>query len=610
MKRLLEKFDAYLNERPRLRAGAFVLLILAMTVIQWLELDLSCGTRIVSLLGRRAVYHIINCALVFVIDLVFLLLTRRWHMAYLLGGVLVFVWSIADHYTVLLSGDVLTITALLSFRTAVNVLGGYRLPFDLPVAAAIVAFGMNIVLALLVRRIRPRPIPWKRLWAVALAMAAVGAGSWGALTALKKVDNTVDWSTRADVRDYGYPVHFLRQAVQTIQLVQVPEGYDDEKMDAVAETYAGQGRTGSGTPDVILILNESFYDLEHYTDTDADAPYLDTYHSLPNAVRGFAAVPNIGGATNRAEYELLTSNSMLLLACQAPFNVVDMFGANSVVNYLESMGYASWAMHSFSSFDYNRSISYPAMGFDDVRFADKFTPSAYGQRQWTDAANYRDLIDVYESAGEAPRLMYLLTFQNHGGYEQNDAALDTVHTRRDFGDMTDDVDEYLTSIQLSDQALGELTDYFDSVDRPVILCMVGDHAPSFISQLPAREGMSAMEKEVVSRQTPYIIWANRAFGALPAEADGQNVTLVDLVPTLLDLAGMPLSPYYACMRRLDEQVPTRLMTGLYQTAEGDFGTFAGDDPLFDTLAPYYYMEYNNLQSPDERLGALFAPPAQ
>ena len=49
------------------------------------------------------------------------------------------------------------------------------------------------------------------------------------------------------------------------------------------------------------------------------------------------------------------------------------------------------------------------------------------------------MIDHYDAMPDGPRFMYMLTFQNHGGYEKNDDSLDVIHVSEDFGDLTDDL---------------------------------------------------------------------------------------------------------------------------------------------------------------------------
>lgn len=428
---------------------------------------------------------------------------------------------------------------------------------------------------------------------------------------LQSSDPVRNFNARLDLLDYGYPVHFVRNAISFMHQNVPPEGYSDDVIDALASAAAsGEANAqGSVMPDIILILNETFYDLDHYLPMEADEPYLDTWRSLENAVTGYTVVPSIGGGTNQSEYELLTSNSMYLLTCQAPFTTMDLSEANSVVSYLKGLGYTSpWAVHAYSADDYNRMISYPALGFENIRFHNALTRNSYGERYMLDEDNYRDLFTLYLSSDEAPRFMYLLTFQNHGGYQQNDASLDTVHTGRDFGDLTDNVNEFLTSIRMSDDAISTLTAYFNSVDRPVLICMMGDHSPSFINQLPSPgEGMSEEEETIILQSTPFFIWANDAFGPIDARDVG-TVSLPDLVPMVLDIAGLPLSTYYQTVLDLSEQVPIRLSSGMYRTASGEYGGYSQEDSLFPLLSPYYFMEYNNLQRLPERRQVLFDPP--
>lgn len=612
MKQTLRRLDELLDAHPRWHIALRVLLILAMTGIQWLLLDLSSGTRVIWILTRRFVYHPVDLALVFIVDLVFLLITRRWYRAYILGNIFFFIWSIANHYTFLFSGDVLTITALLSAGTAFDVLGGYRIVPDAVIIATVAAFVLNMAMVLFLRHLSKKAIPWKRLWLVLAAAIVLSGCAVGSVQLLQNLDATVWWTSRTDINQYGYPIYFLRQAFRAVNVFQRPDGYSDREMEALAEEYASQGRAGAAEqlPDIILILNETFYDLQLYTDVDADVPYLETYYSMENAVRGYAAIPVTGGGTNRAEYELLTSNSMFLLASQAPFNNVDMSRANSVVRYLKGLGYHSWGVHSASRSNYNRGTAYPALGFDETRFNDDFHSESYGDRPQTDAANYQDMFSWYQSSVEedgAPQLMYLLTFQNHGGYEQNDSELDTVHTGRDFGDLTDDVDEFLSTIKLSDAALDQLLTYFNDQDRPVIVCMVGDHAPSFARSLPSYEDMTGEEQIVALRSTPFFIWANDAFGPIET-ADNVVLSVTDLVPRVLDIAGLPLSPYYQYLLDLSETIPLRLANGWHRTADGETGWFSEDDGQYGLLSPYYFMEYNNLQKPSDRFQALFDPP--
>ena len=85
------------------------------------------------------------------------------------------------------------------------------------------------------------------------------------------------------------------------------------------------------------------------------------------------------------------------------------------------------------------------------------------------------VIDLYEEKGDKPFFAYVITMQNHGGYDVNEmAGLNRIALKEEWRGYTD-VETYLTLIRESDQAICNLIEYFSNVDRPVILCIFGDH---------------------------------------------------------------------------------------------------------------------------------------
>ena len=95
--------------------------------------------------------------------------------------------------------------------------------------------------------------------------------------------------------------------------------------------------------------------------------------------------------------------------------------------------------------------------------------------------------------------------------------------------LTDDMNEFLSTIYYSAKAFRELTEYYSKVDRPVIICMVGDHAPAFISELTNSE-YSVEEEAIRAKAVPYAIWSNRKL-----ETDGiytDYTTIYQLMPMI------------------------------------------------------------------------------
>lgn len=229
---------------------------------------------------------------------------------------------------------------------------------------------------------------------------------------------------------------------------------------------------------------------------------------------------------------------------------------------------------------------------------------AYGNRSWTDQNNYIEMLDLCQIEDNTPRFMYLLTYQNHGGYEQNDSSYDTVHVKNEFGDLTDDVNEYLTSMEMSCYAFVELTQTLEKSDRPTIVCMVGDHAPSFISELECKEEYSEKEKNIFSRMAPYVMWANYD---IAYDKKSEYASMVDLVPMVIEAAGLPLSDYYNYILNMHDVLPVRTSDNWYMDKDGNIAKYGKDSPYYDLITQYYYMEYNALKVGKDYKKELFIP---
>ena len=136
--------------------------------------------------------------------------------------------------------------------------------------------------------------------------------------------------------------------------------------------------------------------------------------------------------------------------------------------------------------NYSRGRAYPDMGFDIIHFDEDFVDKELYKNRWyeTDECFYRNIINWYhEMPEQSPRFLYLLTIQNHEDWDMNPPEADTVHVSEDYGEYTQIINEYLSCIRLSDIAFKDLTDYFRSVDKSVIICMLGDHSPVFADRI-------------------------------------------------------------------------------------------------------------------------------
>lgn len=520
--------------------------------------------------------------------------------------------SIANYYVIDLHGSPLYPDEFLNTKTAFQVLSGYQLSLPKKMLTLLLFTAAELVLLWVVmprlqkqagRRTKRRA----RLSAAAASALVLAAAAFAYGQVRAQVENYIGFQTwQTTMETCGYPLAFVTRIDALLHHTAKPEGYTPEKASQIAAENSGVSAHTTEYPDIILILNETFYDLAASTDVETDRGYLDAFYATPSAAHGMAVVSAIG-KTNLTEYELLTSNTAAVLGdYSAPFSCLDMQGANTIVSYLQSLGYETWGMHANDGVNYGRDKAYPAIGFDHVLFQQDFEGlESYGNRANTDASTYKTLLREYEQPANGPRFFYLLTYQNHGGWTQNDAALDMVHAQNDCNGATEEVNEYLTSIAMSDEALQELLQTLSESDRPTIVCMMGDHGPSFLTQLPAKQGLSEKELELAYHETPLILWANYK----DVSGDLGNLNITDVVPQLLRAADMPLSGYYAQILDLDEEMPVRGKFGICQQADGQLLDYSTAWALSDPMRAYNYMAYTNVAGKEIDSKIFYQPAA-
>lgn len=511
--------------------------------------------------------------------------------------------AITNYYVIEFHGGPLSFLELKNAATAANVMGSYTLEFT-PVVSGILTLGViEMAISFIgLRAMQKRAIfgkrSWKRSIGLLVAAALIVFFGYASPNAVKPA-HVLIWNWTTAYPYYGY----IPCTVDTLQtcfnLIEKPEGYSEERLGEI-DMPAQVSQTA--TPDIVLILNESFYDLHQASHFATDVDYMQGINSLDGAITGYAVVPSIGGGTNKSEYELLTGNSMAPLAQSgAPFFTVDMTDAPSLVTILKAQGYETTACHPSNAVNYSRNAAYPNMGFDHVYFFDSFEDLESPRDRWyeSDESTYANVIRWYEENRAAaseegvdrPQFMYCLTIQNHGNWSSSDDSYDTVHAIGNFGGYNDDVNEYLTGIAESDAAFVKLVDYFAHSDRPTIVCMAGDHSPSFASNIADSETHSDDELDLLLRATPYVIWAN--FDLADSGIDVPVYTSINHLPaTVARLAGVGLSPYYAFQLELMKAFPIVTAYGAYYDNEGN--RYSYEDGCDAQIMDYRYLDYANI----------------
>lgn len=582
-----------------------------------LQISLSSADSLSVFLNPSNKYIVaVNFAAFFSFSWLLAIIIRNWTIALGISSLLSFLWSLVNYYVIIFHGSPLFLSEFANFRTAINVLNHYSLTSSKEIWIIVILFLVNLCFIGLLWTLKSRY--FKKTWQsfskitktiVFISRLLICACLICLIVLILSKEIIKPKSTMGlhwtYAIKYGYALLVFEDIDNRINSIKEPDNYSPQLISVDGYDLKVDSSSVDVYPDIILILNESFFDIGQYAEIKTDQDYLYDYYHLDNAEYGIAGTPTLGGGTNNTEFELLTSNSMYLLQAGAPFTYLDFSNnKNSIAQQLSEIGYTTAGMHCSVPSNYSRNRVYPLLGFEYVvQGKENYTLNNYGNRPWLDSDNYHDLIKLYETMDSRPRFIYMLTYQNHGGYEQNAGSYDTVHLLDDSISVADQVNEYLTSVSLSAQAFNDLVNYYSNVNRPTIICMLGDHAPSFIADLSPKQSFSEEEALIYQQTVPFVLWSNYI---TDYKYDYSWVSATDIVSLVKAEGGLPLTIYDQMLLKKHEEFPVFLGTGLCRDKNGNIFEydFASDDPN-NILIQYFYAEYNLLKGGDSYRQELF-----
>lgn len=620
----------------------------------YIEIQYTIGTTIenVGLLKT-----IVNWAVIYA--LILLVTAACGHLRYALIGVqaLAVLLAVADYMVVQARGMEIQFTDLFSFGTAMAVAGQYSFTLS---ADSITVIFVALILSLFFILNRIPKVSLKRLRIGSLAIGTtslvlavlMATTSWG--TALIGYEQRF-WKVQAS-RDNGFLVSFLHSI--SASKVSRPSGYskdtleemlteyrdqlsglnrpqtdvEDDQISDTPETPDDSENESVSSPNIIVIMNESFSDLSSVSaylgnELQTDSELLPFFHSLSNdssnVHKGFAMASVLGGNTANSEYEFLTGNSMAFLPTNSvAFNLyVNQDNAYSVVDIMNKSGYYTVGMHPEPSSNWNRTEIYEWFGFQETYFLESNTEGTvktfasdlplsdedYYRGHVSDRTVYNRIIDLYEQKEEGtPLFAFAVTMQNHGGYST--PGFDSTVSLQGEGSSAS-VNEYLSSVQESDAALSELISYFEQSEEDTLIVFFGDHQPSlpasFFSTYFDLHDDSPTELVQAKYTVPYLYWGNFDF-----ECDfGELTSLNYLSSEMLDIVGVEKTEYLKFTDLAKSEAIAINAYGWWDS-ESVFHSFVDEDSdEISMLRLYKYLQYNGLfDEPSEKLNAWFVLP--
>ena len=490
--------------------------------------------------------------------------------------------SVTNYYVYEFRGINLFPRDIYAAETAVNVVDNSRFPVFVPLTVAVLPFILMVVSFMHLKITSPKE-KWyvREFMCFALAVFSVVFGVTFFTRVLVRVPGYT--STYMGTIYNGYVSNFF--ILVRDSKVKIPAGYDGYRED-LASLETAPDQIPEDRPNVLVIMNESYCDVGIYADTWSDYydpdPYLD---SLPH---GTAMSSVFGGMTPNSEFAFLTGiPTAFLPEGTTPYAMYIDSPSYSLADYFKQMGYNACAMHPFHPNGWNRDNVYPNLGFDsflslpDYPYEEEDLVRDY----ISDRYAYEYAVDYIENLPEeTPGFVFLVTIQNHGGYEYDERLSDhPVLHNAETGEEDLEATTFFALINESDQALEYLFDRLSQSDEKYVVLMFGDHQPQAGFNADLSFGGDGW-------QVPYLIWSNYETDYVQSPV----VTSINYLSLdLIDAAGLPMSDYYRYIEGIRAEIPSINTVGF--AMDGYWHPIADADEVlildaYRSLQYYYLFE--------------------
>ena len=577
---VLERLQALLGAKGKFAhplLGASIMLLLA-GVFATLGLEFSSNH---DLTWMYPLCLLLEWALIaFAMLGLFFLFQRRCGGAVVLA-VALYVLGLAEYFVILFKSMPISPGDLTALSTAAAVAGtGFTYTITSFCMLSLAFTVIAIQICTLAAQVAPKRQKgsWRGL-VLNLLIAIVCLGGIAAHTTLLDYYHTLyiqvySWRPLESYYRQGFLPSFISGA-QTIKPSK-PEDYTvsgaKKLISEYAKEYDGNSQTGGSSatrleatkqfdeekPTVIAVMNETFSDLSIYQNMHADYQGPTYFKSIDDCLsRGRLYVSAYGGGTANTEFEFLTGNSMAYLGSGVyPYTTYDLTDTENLAAQFKSLGYYTTAMHPNHGTNWNRENVYKDFGFDQFLTINDFQNAETLRGMVTDKATYDKILELLDTNSN-PQFIFDVTMQNHSGYDTGLIPYDKQMSLNIDGEFNSNVNEYVSLIQQSDEALKYFLNKLSKLDRKVVVVFWGDHQPFFPDTYNDRWFTNEDDATHQERlwQTSYIIWANYDVAGNSQTSHEEDLSSNYLGSELMKLIGAPLTDYQKAHLTLRQSLP-------------------------------------------------------
>ncbi len=248
--------------------------------------------------------------------------------------------------------------------------------------------------------------------------------------------------------------------------------------------------------------------------------------------------------------------------------------------FLKTEGYETLAIHGYGRKFWSRDTAYPNLGIDTFIAQDDFEAPDKRRGFISDHEMTLRIIEEYEARSQdGPLFIHAVTMQNHTTYDESrypESELVQITEHPGLSEETlSQLRDFATGIYEADAALGELIDYFEQREEPVIVVFWGDHFNPVGKGNELYEKTGFIEQGDTStmhlRQTDLLIWSNYYHTSVSLG----TVAAYEISPVMMDLYGLDMPLWF---EKLIQELPVMRARTRGVTVEPD-------SSLSETMTP-------------------------
>ena len=253
------------------------IIIVVILFLECFQLEFSVFSSLRTYLNHRFSIVVINILIVVLLNSILLVVFQSNNVVLFITSCLLTIWSLVNYYVILYHGAPLfPMTLYTSGKTGLEIASGYNYSVNYTVVCLVAIFLAQIWLIFVFMKKEKPMFSWKNagvhmigvlVTAGLLMIIFKGAGGF-----LPKGGTKETWNK--NIMNYGFMISSVWDVRNHNNWLIQPNGYSLEELTSLNNAHKSSVIEKKDYPDIILILNESFCDLEMYTSIQADHDYL------------------------------------------------------------------------------------------------------------------------------------------------------------------------------------------------------------------------------------------------------------------------------------------------------------------------------------------------